>query len=177
MKHAKELVDAIKNITKVNQPVFAATVKTVDKNNNTCEVEFNGMEIGEVRLQAIFKDNQKAHVLYPKNDSWVLVQRFGDTGDFFITMYTEVEEMLVKIGDTVLTVKDSFHFEMPGGLEFEIKDGFLIKKGTETLKKVFDDLFDAIQQLTVNTNVGPSSVPINVAAFVAIKVRVDNFLK
>ncbi len=176
MKHAKELAEAIKNITKVNQPVFLGIVKTVDKTKNICDVEYNGMEIGEVRLQAIIKENTKANILYPKVNSVVLVQRFGDTGDFFITAYSEIEELKFKIGDTKMTVKDGFHFEMTG-LEFEIKDGFLLKKGSETLKKIFDDLFDAIEQLTVNTNVGPSSVPINVASFAAIKTRVDNFLK
>jgi phage baseplate assembly protein gpV len=64
-----------------------------------------------------------------------------------------------------------------GTSEFIVNDGFLIKKDSETLKKVFDDLIAQIKAIIVPTNVGPSGNPINGAAFDAIKTRADNLLK
>lgn len=161
MKHAQEMVNAIKKITAVDDPVFSAVVKSVDKINNTCDVEFNGMELGEIRLQAIIKANTKGLILYPIVDSLVIVQRLGKAGDFFITMYSEVEEILLKVGDSTLNVKD----------------GFLLQRNTETLKKLFDDLIDQIKLIVVPTGVGPSGNPINAAAFDAIKTRAAQLLK
>lgn len=161
MKQAKELATAIKNITKVLEPVFVATVKTVDKNKDVVDIEHNDFELGEIRLQAIIKTNSKGIKFYPKIDSVVIVQRLGTRGEFFITQYSEVEQVVMEVGST----------------KFDIKDGVLIKNGTETLKKVLNDLIAEIQKITVPTNVGPSGVPINIAQFTLIKTRVGNLLK
>lgn len=161
MKHAQEMVNAIKKIVAVDDPVFSGIVKAVDKTSNTCDVEFNGMELGEVRLQAIIKANTKGLLIYPVIDSMVIVQRLGKTGDFFITMFSDVEEVLTEVGDCTLN----------------IKDGFLLQKGTETLKKIMDDLLDEICKIIVPTNVGPSGMPINKPMFDAIKLRIAQLFK
>ncbi len=46
----------------------------------------------------------------------------------------------------------------------------------DTLKGLLSDLIDALTMLTVGTGTGPSSVPINVASFLAIKVRLEQIL-
>lgn len=46
----------------------------------------------------------------------------------------------------------------------------------DTLKGLLDELFDAIATLTVGTGTGPSTIPINVAQFQAIKARLQTFL-
>lgn len=46
----------------------------------------------------------------------------------------------------------------------------------DTLKSLLDETFDAILQLTVNTGVGPSTPPLNSAAFQAIKQKLSTFL-
>jgi hypothetical protein len=48
-------------------------------------------------------------------------------------------------------------------------------KGNE-LKGLMSDLIDAIAQLTVPTAVGPSGIPINLAAFKAVQARLDEML-
>lgn len=175
-RQARQLIDALKQALSEGEQVLLAKVVSVDKNNNTCEVEYNGMELGEIRLQANILANQKGFIIYPATDSIVLISKMEGQGNFFVSMFSEVEEVLIKVGDTKTNIKDSFLFEM-NDLKFEIKDGFLVKKGSETLKKIVDDILDGIEQLTVNTNNGPSSVPVNVAVFQQIKVRVDQLLK
>lgn len=46
----------------------------------------------------------------------------------------------------------------------------------DTLKGLLDELFDAINALTVNTVGGPSTPPLNAAQFAAIKARLQTFL-
>lgn len=57
------------------------------------------------------------------------------------------------------------------------EDGFTIKRSTESLKKILEDLFDAILQLTVTTPMGPSGTPINAVTFTQIKQRIPNLLE
>lgn len=160
MKYASELVNAIKNITATDAAVFPAIVKTVDKVKNVCEVEYSEMGIGDVRLLAIIKDS-KGFKIYPAENSVVLVQRLGNKGEFFISMYSEIESVLIEVDES----------------KMEMKDGFLFQKQNETLKKILDDLLDGIGAIIVPTNVGPSGTPLNAATFTAIKIRVNNLLK
>lgn len=52
--------------------------------------------------------------------------------------------------------------------------GFTIKKGGESVKKLFSDLLDKINEITVTTYTGPSGTPINAVDFEAIKTRLDD---
>ena len=160
MKLAKELVKALKQVSEGNDLVFLAIVISVNKNNDTCEVLYNEMEIGEVRIKAIM-ESVKGISIYPALNSYVLVHRLGNKGEFFISMYSEVEQVIYKIDNTIFT----------------IQDGFLIKKNEDTLKLIFDDLIEQIKAIVVPTNVGPSGNPLNSIAFDAIKNRVEKLLK
>ncbi len=46
----------------------------------------------------------------------------------------------------------------------------------DKLKTILDDLLTALTAMTVGTNVGPSTVPTNVAQFIAIKARLQQIL-
>lgn len=162
MKHAAELVSAIKNIVAINDAVFPGIVQSVDKVKNTCEVLYNDMELGGVRLQAIIKADTKGFKIYPAQNSAVLVARLGNKGEFFITMYSVIESVVVEIEDSKIEIN---------------ADGFLFQKEEETLKKILDDLLDGIGNIVVPTNSGPSGNPLNKATFTAIKNRVNNLLK
>jgi hypothetical protein len=161
MKQAAELVNVLKNILGNPDAVFPATVAAVDKENNVCDVVYNEMEIGEVRLQAIIKAGTKGLKVYPAENSTVLVQRLGDKGEFFICMVSEIESVLMEADTTVM----------------EVKDGFLFQKDAETLNKILNDLIDLCENIVVPTNSGPSGNPINKIGFEAIKTRVNNLLK
>lgn len=56
------------------------------------------------------------------------------------------------------------------------REGFKIKRGTETLKKIISDLIDAILAETHPTPSGTSGPPINSATYTAIKNRLPNLL-
>jgi phage baseplate assembly protein V len=63
-----------------------------------------------------------------------------------------------------------------GGADVQLSDKISLKAGGETLKNVLSDLLDAIKAITVNTAVGPSSVPVNLTAFNALQTRITNLL-
>lgn len=59
MKQAKDLYNALKAVLGNSDSVFPAVVKSVDKSKNVCEVAFDDLEIGNVRLQSIVDDEVK----------------------------------------------------------------------------------------------------------------------
>lgn len=56
------------------------------------------------------------------------------------------------------------------------RDGFKVKRGSETLKKILSDMLDKIIAQTHTTPSGVSGPPINAADFTAIKNRLPNLL-
>ena len=133
---AKKLVKAIRQIVDTGSEVFPATVVSVDKSNDTCIVEFDELQIGDVRIKATIEDQAKGVKLYPVPQSVVLVQRIvlGVNADYFITMFSEVEEVRVLIGELVFKTNE---------------EGVLIKKGDDSLKDILKLTIEAVQQITV----------------------------
>lgn len=61
--------------------------------------------------------------------------------------------------------------------QLNIKDGFLLKKENETLKKLMVDLLQEIQKMKFTTNTGSTIVLVNKPQFVDIETRFKDFLK
>lgn len=158
--------------------LIAVKVLSVNESECTVEVEFDGgAKIDDVQLRSVVKTGNKV-VLLPKVNSIVLISSINKSNEYYVVAVEEVTGIINLIDDVSVKVTGTDVTTEIKTVKYTIdQDGFLLKKGTETMKKIMDDLLQGIQVLTVNTNVGPSSVPINVATFAAIKVRVDNFFK
>ena len=61
--------------------------------------------------------------------------------------------------------------------DIDDKDGFLLKKENETLKKLMADLITAIKAMKFTTNNGPTINLVNIADFIALENRFNQFLK
>lgn len=141
--------------------ILPATVRAIN-NDDTIAIEFSDdSTVDDARLKSVIKDGNKV-LLIPKVGSIVLVAKIENSDEYLVVAVEEITEQRIQIGTVTFKITD---------------EGFLIQKGGETLKKIFDDLLEEIKKLTVNTNVGPSSVPINILAFETIKTRVNNFLQ
>lgn len=79
----------------------------------------------------------------------------------FLLMANEVEEIDVQVGKC----------------ELNIKDGFLLKKEDETLKKLMVDLLQEIQKMKFTTNTGSTILLTNKPQFLSIENRFKDFLK
>ena len=126
-------------------------------------------QVKKVRLKA-YNSGDKGIVIKPKKGSFVLII-FLTKIDAFVALMDEVDSIQYKIGDeTFLMDKDGLSMDMGTG-KYEIKNT------QESLKKLINDLNNAIMQLTVTTGTGPSGTPINIASFQQIAQRIPNLFK
>lgn len=144
-------------------PTMLGIVESVNEVELTCKVvDDDNAEIfwEEVQLRPVI-DGKESVSLIPKIGTWALVVRIESEDKWMAIAFGEVDKVKIITADSLL----------------EINEGFLIKRGSETLKDVISDLITEIKKITVNTNSGPSSIPINQAAFTAIENRANQLLK
>lgn len=104
---AAKLKAALKQMLDKGDEVFAAVVQSVNEDDCTCVVLADEMEIADVRLRATINGNN-GFIIFPAVESTVLVQRLGEKEEFFITMFSEIDGVLIqKDNDTLkLLVND-----------------------------------------------------------------------
>lgn len=158
-----ELAQSLRDITKTSDEVYAKVceVLEIDQDEKTINVKpvDDTAEIYNVRLQA--ESETGGLVLFPKVGSMVLVV-FINKNNAAVVNTSEVEKLSLVI--------ESCSFEVDNS-------GFLLKKENETLKKLMADLIKAIKALKFTTNNGPTINLINIADFIALENRFNQFLK
>jgi hypothetical protein len=93
----------------------------------------------------------------PKVNSKALIGIIENTdANAFLIKADEVEEMVIKSGDSTFTIKT---------------DGFIVKKGNETLREILNDFIDEVNKIIVI-----NGTTINVEAVNAIKQRLNTVL-
>ena len=163
--------DLIKKLAKTNDEIYAKVCQVIAVNQSEKTVDVKPVddtaEIFDVRLQA--ESETGGLVIYPKVGSSVLVV-FINKNSAAVVSTSEIKKFELVIE----TVK------------FDIdKDGFLLKKENETLKKLMSDLLSAIKAIkfTVTTTgtaaaqTGQTTTMTNLASFSAIENRFNQFLK
>ena len=159
----KELHDAFRKLKQRDVDTFPVKVLSVDKSAGTCKVTDDELEYTDVRLSAVIDGNDKKFYLFPKVGSSVLVSPINeDLKNLYVEAYSEIDGLDLKI--------DGVHFNID-------KDGFLLKKENETLKKLMADLIKAIKAMKFTTNNGPTINLVNIADFIALENRFNQFLK
>ncbi|BFO64128.1 hypothetical protein [Chryseobacterium sp. KCF3-3] len=160
---SKALQDALKILTKRGVDTFPAQVVSVDKMAGTCKVSDNGLEYEDVQLSATVEDNGKRFFLFPKIGSYVLVSPIKeDLHRLYVEFFSEIEDFDLKIENTQLQID---------------KDGFLLKKENETLKKLMSDFIQACRNMVFKTNAGITIELLTDPEFESIADRFNEFLK
>ncbi len=158
---------------------FYATVQSVDEKARTCCVTVDDATLTDVRLHAVADAGKKGFCFVPAVGSTVLVSRIGGSNELLVSMFSEVDKALLTIGDKVTASLDADGLTLAAGdtkLE-ATTEGLELARGGFGLLKTLSDLCDALAKMTVSTAVGPSSVPINAADFVAVKNELKQYLK
>lgn len=84
------------------------------------------------------------------------------------------KEIAVIVGVSELK---QFHIKIES-TEFQMDaDGFLLKKENETLKKLMNDLLEAIKKMKFTTNTGSTIQLVNIQDFINVQNRFKTFLK
>jgi hypothetical protein len=159
----QELIEAFRQLKKRDVDTFPSVVVSVDKEQGTCTIAVDDLELRDVQLSSVIDGNSKKFYLFPKVGSSVLVSPINeDLHRLYVEAYSEVESL-----DLVI---DKVQFQID-------KDGFLLKKENETLKALMVDLIEEIKKMKFTTNNGPTITLINTPQFTAIGDRFKNFLK
>jgi exosome complex RNA-binding protein Csl4 len=171
MDSENNLAEALKNITKSSDEVYAKVCEVFEINQDEKTVNVKPIddtaEIFNVRLQA--ESETGGLVFYPKIGSMVLVV-FIDKNNAAVVNTGGIEKLDLVI-KTVQFLVD--------------KDGFLLKKENETLKILISDLIAAIKNLSfiVNTTgtalaqTGQTTTIVNLVEFTSVENRFNQFLK
>lgn len=108
---------------KTSASVSVGIASNIDKEENTCDVEIDeDFVIHGVRLSAVIDSAESRCIVYPKEDSQVLVIMIGkNKAEGFLLACSEVQEINLKIGDKSLKATS---------------DGFVYNEGTDGLVKL-----------------------------------------
>ncbi len=159
--------------------VFPVTVKEVNEDEFTCSVLFDDeLEYTDVRLRSVIDSAKQGFCFIPKVGSRIMVGRIANSEQLFVALFSEVDKVLLTSGSLELTIdQDKLELKKGEAILKQTEAGFTMIRSGEGLKKILEDLITAITQLTVPTGVGPSGMPINAAAFTAIKNRIGNLME
>jgi hypothetical protein len=163
MSASKELQEALKMLGSRGVSTFPAKVVSVNKNEGTCIVDNGNLEFTDVALSATVEDNAKRFFLFPKVGSFVLVSPIEENLlRLYVEFFSEIEDFNMQIDGTQMQID---------------KNGFLLKKENETLKKLMVDLLQEIQKMKFTTNTGSTINLVNQPQFLSIENRFKTFLK
>ncbi len=100
-------------------------------------------------------------VLYPADNSNVLVAEVDGPGKYAIIRYGEITKAITTIGNTVFTISNS---------------GYKIERGSINLTTIMRNILNHIMAITVTTSTGTSSVPVNISSFTSDLTDLNNLL-
>lgn len=125
-------------------------VKAVE--GDTCTVN----DYEDVRLNAIIDDLESQYTVYPKIGSQVVIGRLENEDSVFVLGVSEIEKVIIKIGNQLLEFKEGTITLKIGDLLFEMNGGkFKITNGTVSLKSILNDGFEQLNKAIILTPSGP----------------------
>lgn len=138
--------------------VTSAIITNVE--NDSCTVKTGTKKLFKVSLNAVLENAEDKLIAYPKVGSSVVIGIFENKSEAVILSFSDVEKVYFKKGTTELEAD---------------KDGVMVDREGENLKKVLNDLIDRIndlngelQKVVVSIGVTP-----NVPALVLIAQQND----
>ncbi|MEO0337580.1 MAG: hypothetical protein AAF242_00040 [Bacteroidota bacterium] len=161
-----ELVQGLKRLADQSSKtmIFTATILRVNEDEDTVDVvDQEGVEYFDVRLRAAIDSSQAYSVSYPKIHSSVLVGNIGlSETALFLVAANEIDKCVIDLVGTKIVVD---------------QDGLIVERNGISIKNVLLNLIAAIEKLTVNAAGAPSSVPINISEFTALRTPINQIFK
>lgn len=159
------------------RPPESFVAEVDDVRDRVCDVlPLDGATLKNVRLNTELT-NQVGLVITPVKGSKVLVTKLSEL-DSFVSLFSEIEQVELLIGNTSVTIKDSELGMTLGGAEVKVAgDKFLIKNGAYTLKKAFNELIAEINAAIITTPAGPGNIaPVTVTKLTEIDNKINGLL-
>jgi len=152
--------------------LIVGIVKAID--GDTCTVD----DYEDVQLNAIIDSLESQFTVYPKVGSKVVIARLDDSDSMFIVKVSEIEKVIIKIGDQLFEFKDGIVTIKIGEQLFEMKDGkFAIKNESVSLKSILNDGFEQLNKAIIMTPSGPGKFsPADKTIFQQLKDKTNQLL-
>jgi hypothetical protein len=175
MSEIEELFKQVVNSSRRKNGKFSLNVGTVkDVDGDTCTVD----NYEDVRLNAIIEDIESQFTIYPKVGSKVVFGRLENEDNAFILGVSEIEKVIIKIGNQSLEFKQGNVTITIGNQILEMKSGkFKITNGTINLKSILNDGFDQLTKAVLLTPSGPGKFsPADITVFTDLKTKTNQLL-
>ena len=109
MDSLSEIKKSIKKITSGERTCRIFTAKVVRADGETCEVDYEGLRLTDVRLRSVVNGEESGVLLTPKADSFVTVADLsGDLTQTVVIGFSEVESVDITAGGEIHLNGDSF---------------------------------------------------------------------
>lgn len=109
MDSLSEIKKSIKKITSGERMCRIFTAKVVRADGETCEVDYEGLRLTDVRLRAVVNGEESGVMLTPKAGSYVTVADLsGDLSQTVVIGFSEVESVDITAGGEIHLNGDSF---------------------------------------------------------------------
>ena len=157
MEKDEQIREGLKKLAAEVGPVQTILVKvvSVDVEEKTCEVMDDEVIYYDVRLRPVL-NGKECITIFPKIDTWVLILRIEEDHTWQVVSVDEADKVRV-VTDTT---------------QFEIGEGFLIKKDADTLKDALTLIIESIQKIIVMEGSNPDRIKLAQAL-----IKVNNLLR
>lgn len=161
MELDEQIRSGIKRLAEAVGPVatMLAKVISVDTEAKTCvlleTIGEDEIEIPEVRLRPVL-NGKESITIYPKTGSYVLAVRIENDEQWMVLAVDEAERINYKTDNS----------------EFEMSNGFLLKRGDDTLKAVLLNVIEACEVILVLQGNNPDYTKLATA-----KASLNNLLR
>lgn len=132
--------------------------------------------INHVLIHAV-PGEEEGLILVPADGSYVLLGAVEGSGQWVVLKAGELRKAEIRLGNTHMLVDENGVQCGKSSAVLKVSNKIEISTAGENLHGLLKDLLAAIKVLTVPTPAGPSGVPVNLADFVALELRVDNLLQ
>ena len=114
--------------------IVSATVTAINDDDTVAIVLADGNPVEDARLKSIVLNGLAKAIIVPAVDSQVLLASIENSGEYVVIAESEIQEIVAKINDA------NYSFT---------SDGFLIKKGNDTLLAALLNIIEAVQQVAI----------------------------
>lgn len=136
--------------------ILPATVTAVNENDTIALLFSDDSTVDDARLKAVVNDGNKV-LFIPAVGSNVLVAKIENSEEYIVIAVDEISDIIYVIDD----------------VQYEISaDGFLIKKGDDTLKDALVTFIEAVEAIIVMQGRNPDRIKLSEA-----KNKIQNILR
>lgn len=172
----KRLIRLVGRQDRQNLAVAVGTVQNIDEDKRICEIEVDDeLTLFNCRLNAVIDTYTDHLLIVPKEGSAVaFLSVGGNLTDTVIIAYSEVEKVLLTIGETTISIIDG-KIEINGGDNGGMCNTPELKTQLDKLTARVDGIIDALKNGTTGTQDGGAAYKASVVAALQALTDKENF--